>query len=301
MVSTTSFMLAPLANRYSPALRSERALSANTPPTKMRRCASTTPSCLSRSAISSMPKRGGIVTILSSCNGPGASNWLLPKTTAAPATIRTSTNAVNTALPTITSGLRARLEGRLGAGTWSGSKAARGLRGAMRLGSIYDPTTPSGRAEIGAPGSPAPSTTRSGDAEAGMPDGAVAELGAAAATLADVGGPGSGKSPGLPTGAAASLLTPSLATPAAGAFACIVARRDISAARPRMPFGAPARDGSAGCRGAEPVGEGCGGKPAATRCRAVEGSDGAEASRRAGSRPSPAGGALCEFTARPPP
>src|SRR5262249_11814662 len=83
---------------------------------------------------------------LSSCNGPGASNWLLPKTTAAPATIRTSTNAVNTALPTITSGLRARLEGRLGAGTWSGSRAARGLRGAMRLGSIYDPSTPSGRA-----------------------------------------------------------------------------------------------------------------------------------------------------------
>src|SRR4029077_8548497 len=115
-----------------------------------------------------------------------ASNWLLPKTTAAPATIRTSTNAVNTALPTITSGLRARLECRLGARTWSGSRAARGLRGAMRLGSIYDSATPSGRADIGGSGSPAPSTTRPGDAAWGMPDGGVADLGAAATTLADV-------------------------------------------------------------------------------------------------------------------
>jgi len=106
----------------------------------------------------------------------------------------------------------------------------------MRLGSIYDSATPSGRADI------------------------VADLGAAATTLADVDRPGSGKSSGSAIGAAAFL-----AVPAAGAFAGIVARRDISAARPRMPVGAPARDLSAGCGGAEPAREGCGGKPAATR------------------------------------
>jgi hypothetical protein len=77
---------------------------------------------------------------------------------------RTSTKAVKTALPTITRGLRARLEGRLGAGTWSGSKAARGLRGVLRLGSMSDPASPSGRPDIGGSGSPAPSTTRPGEA-----------------------------------------------------------------------------------------------------------------------------------------
>ncbi len=43
-----------------------RALSAITPPTKMRRCSSITPSRLSRSAMSIMPERGGMVTTLSS-------------------------------------------------------------------------------------------------------------------------------------------------------------------------------------------------------------------------------------------
>jgi hypothetical protein len=143
---------------------------------------------------------------------------------------------------------------------------------------MYDPATPSGRADIGGSGSLAPSTTRPGDTEWGMPDGGVADVGAAATTLADVDRPGSGKSPGLAAGAAASLLMAFLAGPAAGAFACIVAKRDISAARPRMPFGGPARDRSAPCGGAEPAGEGCGGKPVATRWRAVEGSDCAEAS-----------------------
>ena len=66
--------------------------------------------------MSSMLVRGGMLTILSSCKGPGASNRLLPKTTAPPATIRTRTNAVKTALPMITSGLRTRLERRLGTG-----------------------------------------------------------------------------------------------------------------------------------------------------------------------------------------
>jgi hypothetical protein len=135
----------------------------------------------------------------------------------------------------------------------------------MRLGSIYDSATPSGRADIGGSGSPAPSTTRPGDAAWGMPDGGVADRGAAATTLADVDRPGSGKSPGPAVGAAASPSMAFLAVPAAGAFAGIVARRDISAARPRMPVGAQARDLSAGCGGAEPAREGCGGKPAATR------------------------------------
>jgi hypothetical protein len=68
-----------------------------------------------------------------------------------------------------------------------------------------------------------------------------------------------------------------------------------------MPFGASARDRSAGCGGGASAGGACGGKPAATRWRAAEGSDCPWASRRTGSRPSPAGGALCEFTARPQP
>ena len=114
MVSTTSFTLACLGKRYSPALSSERALSANTPPMKTRRCASTTPSRLSRSAMSIMPERGGMLTTLSSCKGPGASNRLLPMTAAPPPTMRTSTSTVKTALPTITSGLRARRDGRIG-------------------------------------------------------------------------------------------------------------------------------------------------------------------------------------------
>jgi hypothetical protein len=72
-------------------------------------------------------------------------------------------------LPTITSGLRARLEGRLGAGTWSGSKAARGLRGVVRLGSMKGPPSPSGRTDIGGSGSAAPSTTRPGGAGSDIP------------------------------------------------------------------------------------------------------------------------------------
>jgi hypothetical protein len=57
---------------------------------------------------------------------------------------------------------------------------------------MYDPATPSGRADIGASGSPTPSTTRPGDAESGVSDDGVADVGAAAATLAEVDRPGSG-------------------------------------------------------------------------------------------------------------
>src|SRR5262249_59790215 len=115
--------------------------------------------------------------------------------------------------------------------------------------------------------------------------------GGAARLSADGRREGGGKSAGPAVGPAASLLMVFWAAGGAGAFACILARRDISAARPRMPFGASARDRSAGCGGAAAAGEDCGGKPPATRWRAVEGSDWAGASRRAGST-SPAGGAL---------
>ena len=67
--------------------------------------------------MSIMPERGGMLTILSSCNGPGASSRPLPTTSAPPTTMRRSTSTVIMALPTITSGLRARREGRLGIGT----------------------------------------------------------------------------------------------------------------------------------------------------------------------------------------
>jgi hypothetical protein len=51
-------------------------------------------------------------------------------------------SSVNIALPMITSGLRTRLERRVGTGTCSGSSAARGLRGVIRL-SIFGLPNPS--------------------------------------------------------------------------------------------------------------------------------------------------------------
>jgi hypothetical protein len=54
------------------------------------------------------------------------------------------------ALPTMTSGLRAFFERRLGAGTFSGWSAARGLRGVMRFCSINGaPSGSMGRFEMG--------------------------------------------------------------------------------------------------------------------------------------------------------
>jgi hypothetical protein len=67
--------------------------------------------------MSMTPERGGMLTTLSSCRGPAASNRLLPTMTAPPPTIRMRTNAVKMALPMMTSGLRARREGRVGNGT----------------------------------------------------------------------------------------------------------------------------------------------------------------------------------------
>ena len=49
--------------------------------------------------------------------------------------IATSRMIVKIALPAMTSGWRARRDGRFGSGTYSGSSAARGLRGATRFGS----------------------------------------------------------------------------------------------------------------------------------------------------------------------
>src|SRR5262249_20522098 len=49
---------------------------------------------------------------------------------------------------------------RLGTATCSGASAARGLRGVMRLVSMTDPPSPSGRPDMGGSGSPTPSTTR---------------------------------------------------------------------------------------------------------------------------------------------
>jgi len=109
----------------------------------------------------------------------------------------------------ITSGLRARLEGReerVGNGTWSGSRAARGLRGVMRLGSksevaesgeaTSDAASPSGWPDMGGSGSPTPSTTRPGGAGRGVRDVGIARPGAAetAPTLADLDRSGIGKS-----------------------------------------------------------------------------------------------------------
>ena len=51
----------------------------------------------------------------------------------APPTTATRMSSVKIALPAITKGWRTRLERRVGSGTRSGSSAARGLRGAMRL------------------------------------------------------------------------------------------------------------------------------------------------------------------------
>ncbi len=55
-----------------------RALSATTPPMKTSLCSSMTPSRCRMSAISTMPARAGMLTILSSASGPGASKRCLP-------------------------------------------------------------------------------------------------------------------------------------------------------------------------------------------------------------------------------
>ena len=78
MVAMTSRRLAFFANEYSPGLRSELALSANTPPMNTQGLTLMTPSRSSASAMSRLPAREGMLTTLSSCSGPGVSSICLP-------------------------------------------------------------------------------------------------------------------------------------------------------------------------------------------------------------------------------
>src|SRR5271163_4907263 len=99
-----------------------------------------------------------------------------------PPTMATRISTVNTALPAITRGWRALLDHFVGMGTRSGSSAARGLRGLIRLVSLKESVA-------GAPRRPAPASNRgasksreavsrdAGPAPAGAPDReSVAEL-----------------------------------------------------------------------------------------------------------------------------
>jgi hypothetical protein len=80
----------------------------------------------------------------------------LPITKATPTEIVTMKTAVRSALPAMTIELRVRrLARRDGSGTSSGCSAARGLRGAIGLGSPSSALT-----SIGGYGSPAPGTAR---------------------------------------------------------------------------------------------------------------------------------------------
>src|SRR5690348_5869868 len=81
-----------------------------------------------------------MLTVFSFANGPGRSNRCLPTTKPTPAATVIRNTIVSNALPAITNGLRTRLERRDGNGTCSGSSAARGLRGVIRLESIDAPS-----------------------------------------------------------------------------------------------------------------------------------------------------------------
>ncbi len=74
-----------------------------------------------------------MLTVFSCSSGPGASNRVLPTANATPPTMAARISSVKIAFPTITSGLRARFERRVGTLTCSGSSAARGERGARRF------------------------------------------------------------------------------------------------------------------------------------------------------------------------
>ena len=128
MVSTTSRRLAFRVNLYSPERRSFCALRMSEPAMNSVGW-SITPSRTSRSAVSRIPPRG-MLTTLSSVSGPGVSKCCLPSTNAVPPASAIRKIKVSRALPAITNGLRVRREGlRVGNGTPSGCKAARGLRG----------------------------------------------------------------------------------------------------------------------------------------------------------------------------
>ena len=67
-----------LKRHIRPDFSSERAFSANTAPMNTQRLLSITPSRSRMSAMSLVPARGGMLTILSCASGPGASSRCLP-------------------------------------------------------------------------------------------------------------------------------------------------------------------------------------------------------------------------------
>ena len=210
---------------------------------------------------------------------------------------------MKTALPTITRGLRARREGRreerVGSGTCSGSSAARGLRGVMRFCSISDAPSPSiGRPEIGGSGSPAPSTIRAGAAAAGgMPGLAVGRPaeGEMAPTLPEGGRSGIAKS----VFAARSSPTRGLrwtglgdagtAPVAVGPAAAVALVDPATGGLRKAAFAGLGRIDTAAS------GAGCGGSPAAIRCRGAGGS--AASWLAAGSAGRGAGGSAASWLA----
>ena len=115
MVRSTSRRLACLANWYSPDLSSSARLqrdhAADEGPADARR--SRLPAPAGRRC-RGCRGRGGMLTTLSAASGPGASNRCLPTANATPPTIATRISRVKMALPTITSGWRARFERAVG-------------------------------------------------------------------------------------------------------------------------------------------------------------------------------------------
>ena len=97
---------------------------------------SITPSRSNSSAMSLTPELRGMTTIFSCASGPVISKRCLPTTKVTPPISAISNTNENSALPILTNGLRARIGFRIGIITCSGSSAARGLRGAIRLGSV---------------------------------------------------------------------------------------------------------------------------------------------------------------------
>ncbi len=78
MMPMTSRRLAFFWNAYSPGLSSELAFKANAAPMNSHGLISITPSRCRVSAISRVLERGGMLTVLSSANGPGDSIIFLP-------------------------------------------------------------------------------------------------------------------------------------------------------------------------------------------------------------------------------
>ena len=80
-------------------------------------------------------------TAFSLWSGPGASNRVLPTANATPPAMPSRISSVKIAFPTMTRGLRARLERRRGTVTCSGSSAARGDKKPKQAGEPAPQTT----------------------------------------------------------------------------------------------------------------------------------------------------------------